>query len=54
MKKGEALSTFLFGGSDIVMVLEHASNVSITAQVGVHYPVRSQYATANIAKLLDR
>ena len=52
VKKGDMLSTFFFGGSDIVMVFERQSNVNITAQVGVHYPIRSQYAYANIAKLL--
>jgi len=51
VKKGDMMSTFLFGGSDIVMVFERESNVNITAQVGVHYPIRSQYAYANIAKL---
>ena len=51
VKKGDMMSTFLFGGSDIVMVFERESNVNITAQVGVHYPIRSQYACANIAKL---
>ena len=42
------ISTFLFGGSDIVMVFERKSNVDITAKVGVHYPIRSQYAISNI------
>lgn len=46
------ISSFLVGGSDIVLVFERQSNVNITAQVGVHYPVRSQYAYANISKLL--
>lgn len=50
--KGEMISSFLFGGSDIVVVFERQANVNITASVGVHYPVRSQYGTANIAKLL--
>jgi phosphatidylserine decarboxylase len=50
--KGDMISTFLFGGSDLVMVFERRSNVNITATVGVHYPVRSQYAYANIAQLL--
>jgi phosphatidylserine decarboxylase len=36
VRKGEMISSFLFGGSDIVMVFERRSNVSITAQVGVH------------------
>jgi hypothetical protein len=46
--KGDMISTFLFGGSDIVMVFERKSNVDVTAKVGVHYPVRSQYAISNI------
>ena len=46
--KGDMISTFLFGGSDIVMVFERESNVDITAKVGVHYPVRSQYAESKI------
>jgi phosphatidylserine decarboxylase len=49
--KGDMISTFLFGGSDIVVVFERASNVNITATVGTHYPVRSQYGYSNIAKL---
>lgn len=53
VRKGDMISSFLFGGSDIVMVFERRANVNITAQVGVHYPVRSQYATSNIAQLLD-
>jgi phosphatidylserine decarboxylase len=51
--KGDMISTFLFGGSDLVMVFERQSNVNVTANVGVHYPVRSQYAYSNIAALLD-
>lgn len=49
--KGDMISTFLFGGSDIVVVFPREACVNITAQPGVHYPVRSQYAQANIAKL---
>ncbi len=51
VQKGDMISTFLFGGSDIVMVFERRTNVQITSTVGVHYPVRSQYAYANIAQL---
>jgi len=51
VSKGEMISTFLFGGSDIVMVFERQSNVNITATAGVHYPIRSQCAYSNIAKL---
>ncbi len=54
VEKGDMISSFLFGGSDIVMVFERRSNVNITAQVGVHYPIRSQYAYSNIAELLKR
>lgn len=53
VRKGDMISSFLFGGSDIVMVFERRSNVNVSAQVGVHYPVRSQYAVSNIAQLLD-
>ena len=53
VEKGDMMSTFLFGGSDIVVVFERQSNVNITATVSVHYPVRSQYAYANIARLLS-
>jgi phosphatidylserine decarboxylase precursor len=37
LRKGEELGYFQFGGSDFVMVFEHASNVELTSQVGVHY-----------------
>ena len=46
LRKGEEISYFQFGGSDIVMVFERASNVSITAQPGVHYKVGSRIAEA--------
>lgn len=50
--KGEMMSSFLFGGSDIVMVFERRSCINITATAGVHYPIRSQCAYANIDQLL--
>ena len=37
LRKGEEISYFQFGGSDIVMVFEAASNVHFTATVGQHY-----------------
>lgn len=46
--KGEMFSFFQFGGSDCVVVFERKANVNVTATVGVHYPIRSQYAAANI------
>jgi phosphatidylserine decarboxylase len=48
LKKGEMFSFFQFGGSDIVTVFERKANVSISAAVGVHYPVRSQFGVSNI------
>ncbi len=53
VQKGDMISSFLFGGSDIVMVFERRSCISITADVGVHYPIRSQYAVANIGELIE-
>lgn len=53
VKKGEMISSFLFGGSDIVMVFERKSNVNIAATVNNHYPIRSQYAYSNIDKLIE-
>lgn len=46
--KGEMFSYFQFGGSDIVTVFERQANVNVTAAVGTHYPVRSQFAISNI------
>lgn len=46
LRKGEEISYFQFGGSDIVMVFERASNVSITAQPGVHYKTGTKIAEA--------
>ncbi|HEX3761291.1 MAG TPA: phosphatidylserine decarboxylase [Kofleriaceae bacterium] len=48
LAKGEMFSFFQFGGSDCVMVFERKASVNVTATVNVHYPVRSQYATANV------
>ena len=47
LDKGDMFSYFQFGGSDCVVVFERQANVNITAQVGVHYPIRSQYGVAN-------
>ncbi len=44
--KGEEISYFQFGGSDIVMVFQERSNVSFTAQPGVHYKVGTRLAMA--------
>ena len=47
LHKGEEISYFQFGGSDIVMVFQEKSNVSFTAQPGVHYKVGTRLAVAN-------
>lgn len=47
LEKGEMFSFFQFGGSDCVVVFERQAVINITAQVGVHYPIRSQYAVSN-------
>jgi phosphatidylserine decarboxylase len=46
LRKGEEISYFQFGGSDVVMLFEARSNVSITAQLGVHYNVGTRIAQA--------
>jgi len=46
LRKGEEISYFQFGGSDIVLVFESKSNVSVTAQVGTHYKVGNRIAQA--------
>lgn len=46
LHKGEEISYFQFGGSDYVMVFEESSNVSFTAQPGVHYKVGTKIADA--------
>lgn len=46
LRKGEEISYFQFGGSDIVMLFEAQSNVSFTAQPGVHYRYGTRLAQA--------
>lgn len=46
LRKGEEVSYFQFGGSDIILVFEAASNVSFTAQPGVHYKMGTRIAQA--------
>ena len=46
LAKGEEISYFQFGGSDIVMVFERASNVCFTANVGDHHKVGRAIAKA--------
>lgn len=46
LRKGEEISYFQFGGLDIVVVFERASNVSVNAQPGVHYKMGTKIAEA--------
>lgn len=46
LRKGEEISYFQFGGSDIVVVFERASNVSVSAMPGVHYNMGTKIAEA--------
>jgi len=46
LRKGEEMSYFQFGGSDIVVLFEAKSNVSFTAQPGNHYKMGTKIAEA--------
>jgi len=44
LRKGEEISYFQFGGSDIVVIFQARSNVSFIAQPGVHYKTGTRIA----------
>jgi len=46
VRKGEELAYFQFGGSDIILLFESASNVSFTAQPTVHYKMGARIGQA--------
>lgn len=46
VRKGEELSYFQFGGSDIIVLFESSSNVSFTAQHLMHYKMGTKIAQA--------
>jgi phosphatidylserine decarboxylase len=46
LRKGEELSYFQFGGSDIILLFESSSNVCFTAQSTVHYKMGTKIAQA--------
>jgi phosphatidylserine decarboxylase len=46
LRKGEEISYFQFGGSDIIVLFESRSNVSFTAQQNVHYKMGTRIAQA--------
>ncbi|CAB4475712.1 unnamed protein product [Rhizophagus irregularis] len=47
VKKGDEISHFQFGGSDIVLVFQKDSNVDVLANLGRHYRVGEQIAIAH-------
>ena len=46
LRKGEELSYFQFGGSDIILMFEASSNVSFNARPTVHYKMGTKIAQA--------
>lgn len=46
LQKGDEISYFQFGGSDICMAFQRKSNVCFTAQSGVHYKAGTKLAQA--------
>ena len=46
VRKGEELSYFQFGGSDIIVLFEAASNVCFSAQKTIHYKMGVKIAQA--------
>lgn len=46
LRKGEEISYFQFGGSDIIVLFESKSNVSFTAQPNTHYKMGTRIAQA--------
>jgi phosphatidylserine decarboxylase len=46
VRKGEELSYFQFGGSDIILLFEASSNVSLSAQPTVHYKMGTKIGIA--------
>lgn len=46
VRKGEELSYFQFGGSDIILLFEAASNVSLSAQPALHYKMGTKIGQA--------
>lgn len=46
VRKGEELSYFQFGGSDIILLFEASTNISFTAQRTLHYKMGTKIANA--------
>lgn len=46
IRKGEELSYFQFGGSDIILLFESSSNVNLTAQRTMHYKMGTKIGQA--------
>ncbi len=54
VRKGEELSYFQFGGSDIIVLFESASNVCFSAQKTMHYKMGAKIAMAYPAISFNR
>lgn len=48
LRKGEEISYFQFGGSDIVLVFQSHTNVKLTAEKDKHYKMGEQIGIANV------
>ena len=46
LRKGEEISYFQFGGSDIILLFEASSNVSLSAQRTLHYKMGTKIGQA--------
>lgn len=46
LRKGEEISYFQFGGSDIVVVFQKSSNVDLSASLNIHYKMGEQIGKA--------
>jgi phosphatidylserine decarboxylase len=51
VKKGQEISYFQFGGSDIILVFEKGSGVKWTAELKKHYNTGKKIGTAKVPKL---
>ncbi len=50
LRKGEELSYFQFGGSDVVALFESKSSIKFSAETGVHYDMGTKIAEAQLAR----
>ena len=48
LAKGDEFGYFMFGGSDIIMLFQEKANIAIDMNIGTHYDVGMQVATADL------